>query len=98
MYDRRSGHSAKNLSRDDPIELKRAGPCGSVVCVFGTVVVVDFTTADVEVVVVEPDDAECELSPEHAAMVRAAAATIAAEESARVMPIRRCDAHDWFPS
>ncbi len=95
---RRSGHSAKNLSLDDPTELNFAGPCGCEVCVFGrgAVVVVAFTVVDE--VDVGSDDEECGSSPKQPVMVMAVTATSAAVESARVMPIRRCVAlADWFP-
>jgi hypothetical protein len=84
MYARRSGHSAKNRSRDDPSELNFAGPGGDVdvgVVVLGTEgrVVVGkstFRTVGASRSLTQP------------ARVRVAAATTnAAEGSVRVMGI-----------
>ena len=97
MYVRRSGHSAKNLSLDDPSELNFAGPCDCEVCVFGRGEVVVVTFSGVEEVDVGSEDEEWGSSPKHPVMVRAVAATSAAVERARVMCIRRWVAPDWFP-
>jgi hypothetical protein len=103
MYDRRSGHSAKNRRRDDPNELKRAGRLTTVVVVppsgfCGAVVVVDLV---VLVVVeggggVESVGEDCASSPRHPLNASVATATIAAIGSARVMWIRRVPAPIWF--
>jgi hypothetical protein len=105
MYDKRSGHSAKNRNRDDPTELNFAGPWEAVVGVVvgGTDEDEDDGDGDgdgCEVVgeAALPTPGASWLPTQPARVNVAAATTRAAEGSARVMRIRRCRRHDWFPA
>jgi len=105
MYERRSGHSAKNFSRDDPNELNRAGRRGSVVPVcWPGVVVVDLAGGVVEVVVEVVGTvpgvvlADRPSLPKHPLNPSVVTATTIAVGRARVMLMRRVQRGVWFPA